>query len=338
VKNITAPTCDDRLLWETWMTTFHFPSLVAADELGLFSLLNQSPLTAQDIAASLSLSARATEALLGIMTSLGYLGKLNDKFYLTDVARNFLLKDSLYYWGGLLRMMRNQPVTSSGIIEALRNDLPVFYKNQDIWETHQIDSEQAAVFTAAMHSNTVSPAIGAAWYGDFVNVKRLLDVGGGSGAFSLALARQYPDMYCTILELPVVAKITEEYIAEAGLQGQVDTLCGDFFTDPLPRGYDAFLFSNIFHDWRTEQCLQLAQKSFEALPAGGRIYIHEILLSDPKDGPVVATSLSMCMIWATQGQQFTAGELNQLLTKCGFEDISITKTYGYYALISAKKP
>lgn len=337
MKNIAAPTCDDKLLWDTWMSVFHFPSLTTADELGLFSLLNKSPLTTNDIAVSLSLSARATEALLGIMTSLGYLAQLNNKFYLTDVSRNFLLPDSPYYWGGLLRMMRTTPVSYSLILEALRNDKSVIYDKQDVWEAHEVNLEQATAFTAAMHSHTASAAMGAVINGNFENVKHLLDVGGGSGVFSFALARHYPDMRCTILELPLVSKITEKYIAEAGLQEQVDTLGGDFFKDPFPKGYDAFLFSNIFHDWGTEQCLRLANKSFEALPAGGRIYIHEMLLSDTKDGPVAATSFSMCMLWGTQGKQFTAGELNQLLTQCGFADISITKTYGYYSLIVGKK-
>ena len=88
-----------------------------------------------------------------------------------------------------------------------------------------------------MHSQTISPAIGAAWKGDFSDVKHLLDVGGGSGAFCFALARRYPQIHCTILELPTICKIAKEYIAEAGFSDRVDPCVGDFFKDPFPSGY-----------------------------------------------------------------------------------------------------
>lgn len=320
------------------MSTFHFPTLTVADEVGLFSLLAQQPMAAETVAKSLSLGIRSTEALLGVITSLGYLVQQDGIFSLTNVSRNFLLPESPYYWGGILHLMRSTPLSHDSLLEAVRKDKSTIYQGSDIWETHEVELEQAKVFTRHMHSQTVSPAIGAALHGDFKEVKHLLDVGGGSGAFSFALAQRYPDMRCTIFEMPVVCKIAEDYISEAGLQNRVDTLAVNFFKDPWPSRYDAVLFSNILHDWNWEQCRQLVRNSWEILPAGGRIYIHEILLSDTKDSPSVATSFSMCMIWVTEGKQFTARELRHLLNECGFEDISFGETYGYYSLISAKKP
>jgi cyclopropane fatty-acyl-phospholipid synthase-like methyltransferase len=332
------PTCDDRLLWDTLMSMYHFPTLTVADELGLFPLLEKAPATAEEVAKNLSLGARATEALLGVMTSLGYLVRLNEKFHLTDVSRNFLLPHSPYYCGGTLHFIRNNPLSHASLLEAFRKDKATIYTDKDIWATHELDEAQARSCTAHMHSVTVSPATGAAWRGDFEGVSRLLDVGGGSGAFCFALARRYPQMRFTILELPMVCKIAGEYISQAGLQERIDTLTIDFFKDPWPDGYDAVLFSNIFHDWPTEKCLYLARRSFEILPSGGRIYIHEILLADTKDSPLTATLLSMHMLWAAEGKQFSAGELHQILAESGFEDISVTPTYGYYSLVSARKP
>ncbi|NET60845.1 MAG: methyltransferase domain-containing protein [Symploca sp. SIO2E6] len=331
-------TCDDKLLWDTWLSMFHFPTLTVADELGLFPLLDQAPATAQEVASNLSLGSRATESLLGVMASLGYLVQLNGKFHLTQVSQTFLLPHSPYYWGGILHFIRENPLSHSSLLEAFRNDRASIYKNKDIWETHELDEEKAKAFTRNMHSQTVSPAIGAASKGDFSDVKHLLDVGGGSGAFCFALARRYPQIHCTILELPTICKIAQEYIAEAGLSDQVDTRVGDFFQAPFPAGYDAVLFSNIFHDWGWEKCLHLAQQSFDALPNGGRIYLHEILLADTKDSPLIATSFSMCLFWVTEGKQFSAAELEELLQQAGFEEISIVQTYGYYSLVSGRKP
>ncbi|MBD2772768.1 methyltransferase [Iningainema tapete] len=332
------PTCDDKLLWETWMSMFHFPTLTIADELGLFSLINQAPATASDVAISFGLGKRATEALLGVMTSLGYLVQHNGKFQLTGVSRNFLLPESPYYWGGMLKLMAKNPLSHSTLLEALKNDRSSVYQDQNVWVIHEIEPEKAKLFTGAMQSMTISCAVNAAKDGDFSGVKNLLDVGGGSAICSIALAQIYPQINFTILELPVICKIAEEYIAQAGLQNRIDTCKGDFFRDPFPSGYDAILFSNIFHDWGWEKCQLLAQRSFEALPKGGRIYLNEILLSDTKDSPMVATSFSMCMIWWTDGKQLTVAEVNELLQSVGFENISVTPTHSYYSLISAVKP
>ncbi|MDJ0556138.1 MAG: methyltransferase [Microcoleaceae cyanobacterium MO_207.B10] len=331
-------TCDDKPLWDTWLSMFHFPTLTVADELGLFSLLDKKPATAEEVATNLSLGSRATEALLGVMTSLGYLVQFNGKFHLTQVSQNFLLPDSPYYWGGILHFMRDNPLSHSELLEAVQNDRSSIYEEKDVWETHETEQEKAEAFTKHMHSQSVTPALGAALRGDFSGVKRLLDVGGGSGAFCFALAERYPQMHCTILELPTVCEIAKEYIAEAGLSDRVDTYVGDFFQEPFPSGYDAILFSNIFHDWGWEKCLHLAKQSFEALPSGGRIYLSEILLGDGKDNPPIATSFSMCLFWITEGKQYTANEFNQILQEAGFEEISIVQTHVYYSLVSARKP
>ncbi|MEM6752042.1 MAG: methyltransferase [Cyanobacteria bacterium P01_C01_bin.38] len=333
-----VPGCDDGLLWETWMSMFHFPTLSVADELGLFSLIAEAPRTASEVSASLCLSERGTEALLGVMTSLGYLLQQNGKFNLTQVSCNFLLPQSPYYWGGMLKLMANNPLTHSVLLEGLKNDTANVYQEQDVWEAHEMEFDKAKLFTGAMQSMTMPGALGVANYGNFSEVKRLLDVGGGSAAVSVALAQRYPQIQCTILDLPVVCSIAEDYISRAGLSNQIDTYSANFFNDDFPPGYDAVLFSNIIHDWEWEKCQHLAKSSFEALPKGGRIYIHEMLLNDTKDGPAAAISYSMCMIWWARGKQFSASEINQLLEEAGFEDVLITSTHSYFSLVSATKP
>ncbi|MEA5593062.1 methyltransferase [Rivularia sp. UHCC 0363] len=333
-----VPTCDDGLLWETWMSMLHFPTLTVADELGLFPLIAEAPKTAFQVRESLYLSERATEALLGVMTSLGYLVQQNGKFNLTQVSRNFLLPQSPCYWGGMLKLMANNPLSHSVLLEALTNDRSSVYQEQDVWEAHEVEVEKAKLFTGAMQSMTMPGALGLANHGNFTGIKRLLDVGGGSAAVSVALAQRYPQMQCTILDLPVVCEIASSYISKAGLSNRIDTYSANFFTDAFPTNYDAILFSNIFHDWGYEKCQHLAKSSFEALPKGGRIYLHEMLLNDTKDAPIAATSYSMCMIWWTQGKQYTASEVNQLLQEVGFVDISITSTHSYFSLVCATKP
>ncbi len=346
LPHMKLPTCDDQSIWDVWASMFHLPALTVADELGLFSFLERTPSTAEEVAKSLSLQMCPTGALLGVLTSLGFLVQHQGRFHITSVSRNFLLPDSPYYWGGMLHECRNLLNTHSLIRDTLQRDGSLSYEGNikisgkvtTLWENQELRPKQAEFFTPVMHSHSFPAAVGVAQWGNFTGVQKLLDVGGGSGCFCIALAMHYPEMHFTIIELPTVCRLAEQYIAEYELQDRIDTVAIDMFTDPWPSGYDAVFFSNIFHDWDRNHCFNLGKCSFEALPSGGRIYLHEMLLSDTKDAPLTAASYSLGVTLFYGNKLFTADELDELLRESGFEDISITHTYSYYSLVSGRKP
>jgi acetylserotonin N-methyltransferase len=106
-----------------------------------------------------------------------------------------------------------------------------------------------------------------------------------------------------------------------------------------PQGHDAHFFSNIFHDWSEATNRMLAAKSFAALPSGGQIMLHEILLDDDHTGPLIAAAFSMLMLLGTRGRQYSLPELRAVLESAGFVDISAQRTGGgYYSLVTARKP
>lgn len=332
------PLCDDRAVWDAFMAVYRFPSLCVADELGLFAALDKSPLTAAEAQKALNLGPRAAETLLGVMQSMGLIVQNDGRYRNTEAARNFLLPTSPFYWGAMFRMFREVPLSYTTLLDALKRDKPVGYAGEEMWERHQVDPQQAKAFTDAMHSHSFSAALGVARNGDFRGVKRLLDVGGGSACFPIAIAQEYPDIHFTIMELASVCKVAEGYVADYGLSARIDTVAVDMFHDPWPKGYDAVFFSNIYHDWGWKRCEHLTKESFNALPSGGRIYLHEMLLNDTKDGPATASLFSMNMSFFTEGKQFSGAELRNLLEAHGFKDVTITPTYAYYSLVSARKP
>ncbi|TMC17162.1 MAG: hypothetical protein E6J34_19050 [Chloroflexi bacterium] len=109
------------------------------------------------------------------------------------------------------------------------------------------------------------------------------------------------------------------------------------FTDPCPSNYDGVLLGNIFHSWDRATCLQLAKRCFEILPPSGRIFLHEVLLNDTKDGPLVAAAFSI-VVFQMGGRQYTARELDENLREAGFTDVMVNPTYSYYSLVSVRKP
>jgi len=343
-KHPALPTCTDQLLWDTWLSSFHLPTLTISDEIGLFPYLENRQASMDEIATKFNLSSRAAEAILVVLTSLGYLAQHQGRYSLSETSRNFLLPSSDYYWGGVLKVFRDNPITHAGLIDAISqdksrqgptagSDLP----NTEPWEKGDLPPEMAKNFTGLMHSHSFPAAMGLGRQGFFQGINRLLDVAGGSGCFCIAMAYFHPEIQCSILELPPVCALANDYIQRYNLQDRINTIPSNMFTDPFPTGYDAVLFANIFHDWNEEQCLHLGTKAFEALPSGGRIFLHEMLLNDAKDGPVPAASFSIAMLKATKGKQFTAQELESVLNRSGFIDVSINHSYGYYSLTSAKK-
>jgi cyclopropane fatty-acyl-phospholipid synthase-like methyltransferase len=337
-ERLHAPICDDRRLQEAWLSQFSFPALTVADEIGLFPLIHSQAMDIQEVATRLSIATRAAEALLGLLASLGFLARHGGKYRITDLSREFLLPESPYYWGGILKQFRELPMTYDMLLAAVRKNSFTMYGDQDTWEAHEQSVERAEAFTAAMHSISFAAATALARVFDFNGVRSLLDVAGGAGSFCIALARHYPGTQLTVMELPTVCPITEKYVARYELRDRINVVRGNMFKDDFPKGHDAILFSQIFHDWNEEQCRILASKSFAALPSGGRIFIHEILLDDTRDGPAVAAAFSLCMLWGTQGKQYTLEELTRILEPAGFVGISATHTYGYYSVVTATKP
>ena len=337
---LDPPVSSQALLIEVIRSAYVLPVLLAADRAGIFAGLNEAPASSDDIADRFGISPRSAETMLGVLAAKGFLAQVGGKFHLLDVAKDFLLPDSPFYCGGWFDMCRTGAVNHESVYNALFREESAFTGVLDAenWESSP-DAEQLRRFTATIHATSFPAATGVAKHGDFSGVTRLLDVAGGSGCFCIALALKYPEMELTVMELPGVCDIIPEYTEPYGLGKRIQTVSADMFRDPWPVGYDAHFFSNIFHDWGPEKCGQLAQKSFDALPSGGRIYLHEELANDTHDGPLVTMLYSMNMVaWTREGKQYSFAELDEMLSAAGFSGTRVSFTYGKFSLVVADKP
>ena len=345
------PASADRAIWDIWLSMHRLPAMAVADELGVFAALASAPATAEEIAQRLGFNRRGTDVLLSMLSALGLLVAGDGRHELADVTRTYLLPDSPYYWGPLLRALGVVPQQHEALIRALRAPderaapMEVARADKDAsptdaaeaWTRGQIAKAQAEAVTRLMHCHSLPASVGVARNGNLRGVSRLLDVGGGSGCFSIAIAQQFPSIRCTVLELPAVCDAARRYIADGGVADRVDTMSIDMFRDAWPRGYDGMFFSNIFHDWNAETNLFLARRAFEALQPGGRIFLHEQLLAEDGSGPVTTAAFSMLMLLGTRGRQYTFSELRQILSSAGFVEIDSCATYGYYSVVSGRK-
>lgn len=339
---LNLPSCDDRLIRQVWLSIYQGPILTIADELNLFSFLESTPATVEEVAARFSLNPRGAEAMLATLASLGFLSWCQSKFHLTEVSYHFLIPSKPFYWGHMLHLFEKIPLSYKVLMECLLENEPTAADEDktltENWESADVPPERADAITRAMHSHSLATAIGLAQRIDLSDVHSLIDIAGGSGCFCIAMAQRCPQTRFTVADLPSVCEVTRQYVAEYGLSDRIDLVALDMFHDRWPSGHDAIFFANILHDWEPARRSYLVRQSFEMLPPNGRLFLYEMLLSDQQDGPLTAALFSVAMTHVTLGKQFTAAELDALLREHGFEDVLVNPIYAGYSLISGRKP
>jgi hypothetical protein len=333
-----SPTADDRILWDLHLSGFPQAALLAADELGVFQSLADAPADIATFATRSGLSERAVRALLPMLAAMGFLVTRQGVYSITHAARDFLLPGSPYYWGPVLDYLRRLPPAHSALVTALKGKDKIEDTPLNAWESGEMPEPVARMVTAYMHSHSLAAAVAMARAPILRGVRRLLDVGGGSGCYSIALAQADPQIRCVILELPAVCRAAGDYIAAGGMAERVSTLAANMFRDAWPGGFDGLLFSNIFHDWDFSTCRALAARAFQSLEPGGRIFLHEALLDDTRDGPATTAAFSIQMLIGTRGQQFTLADLAGILQGAGFIDVQHASTHAYFSVVSASRP
>jgi acetylserotonin N-methyltransferase len=327
------PAVDDRAIYDAFAAKFSFPTLAMSAELGLYEILAKQARTIPEIAEHLHLSNRAAEAVVSVVAALGFLTcDENRRFHPTESAKTYLVPDSPFYRRDLVGS--NRPEVDQIRRAIMSGDEPI---QPFAVKMEAMADEGIQTFIEIMHAMTLPAASGLAEHAVFNDIRRLLDVAGGSGSLSMAIASRQPEMHCTLMDLKPVCRIAERQIRNHGLASQVTVVACDMFQDPWPSGFDGLLFGNIFHDWDLDACYFLASRAFDAMEPGGVICLHEMLLDEQKDGPLTVACYSMAMLLHEKGKQFTASELEKLLTDAGFGDFRVTPSFGYYSLVTAAR-
>jgi (2Fe-2S) ferredoxin/SAM-dependent methyltransferase len=307
--------------------------LLTALELDLFTAVGTGA-TAGDVAGARGTDPSATARLLNALVAIGLLAKGGDAFSPTPVAARFLARgarddsvDALLHQSSLWH-------TWSGLTETVRTGRPAPRR-----EMGERGDDWTVAFIAAMHKGAAQrapllvEAVGAG------GVRRLLDVGGGSGAYSIAFARANPELSAIVLDLPAVLPIAEGHAAAAGLARRVTTRPGDLRKDDLGSGFDLVLLSSICHMLDREENRDLLRRSFAALAPGGRVVVSDFLLADDRAAPRQAALFSINMLVGTTGGDcYTEGEYGVWLREAGFADIVRRDLPGPASLVVGTRP
>jgi len=288
--------------------------ILTALELDIFTAVGDGA-NAEQIGARIHANARAVAMLLNALVALGLLSKSGDDYKNTAESARFLVQGSKdNHRNGLLHTA-NIWHRWSTLTDAVRTGtrIPVDYDDTPEWTRNFIAGMQR---NAKARAPLVVKALGTA------GVRRILDLGGGSGAYSIAFAKACPDVQCEILDIPEVVPLTSEYVSQAGVSAQVSLRAGDMLQDDFGSGYDLIMLNAICHMFSEEQNQDIFRRAHQALARNGRLVVQDFILNPDKTGPQHAALFSLNMLVATEaGASYSELEYTNWMNAAGFTDV-----------------
>ncbi len=317
-SSVTDPTS----IFEYFRGSYGTELLTAAvAHFDLFGRLAKQPRTLTELQADLQLAERPAIVLTTALRAMQLLSKNPaGQFELTEIAAEHLVRGEEFDVGSYLSLAATSPGVTE-MVERLRTNRPVGLSSdgagaafiyRDGMKSAMEQTQLAAHFTLALsgRAKNVAPVLAAQV--SLHNATTLLDVGGGTGIYSIAFLRAHPGLRAIVFDRPEVLKTAERFADDYGVTDRMQLFPGDMFADPLPNA-DVILLSNILHDWDVPECQILIQRCAAALNPGGRLIIHDVLLNDDLDGPLPIALYSAALFTLTEGRAYSASEYNNWL-------------------------
>lgn len=294
--------------------------LFSSLELDIYSQLADGPRTAAELAKN---SPDVTEdrllALLNACVTLGLLVREGDTFANAPACQTYLVRSSPAYYGDYYRF-QIEPQLYPSLLELhdAMHGKPV----TPLYELVANNPEEAELFSQAQHVGSLGPAYLMARKTDLSNCETLLDVAGGSGAFSITFCQRYPQLHSTILDFESVIEIAHKFVGEANLLDRISFVAGNALKATWPVNQDVILMSYLISAVSKFDVETLIKQAFASLKPGGRFIIHDFMLYPDLSGPTTAALFLFMSVFANPHPvSLTPQLLIQLLQGHGFEQI-----------------
>ena len=308
--------------------------LTAATALDVFSPLAVKPMMAGELADELDTDPRATTVLLDALAALQFLSKQGEKYSVPEEVARLLSEQSA---DNVLTMVRH-------LANCLRRwiELPKVVKTGKCADTgpsvRGADADRED-FIGAMNLISKSVAAGVIDKIRPLEFRHILDVGGGSGTWTIAFLRAMPEARATLFDQPAVIPMAEKRFAEAGLTDRITLVGGDFYTDTLPEGADLAWLGAICHQNSRQQNRDLFAKVHKALADGSFVMIRDMVMDSSHTNPVAGALFAVNMLVGTEGGgTYSFDEYREDLQVSGFSEVTLVhREETMSSLIRARK-
>ncbi len=300
-------------------------ALFAALEIGVFTALQGEPSDVETLAARLDVRVEGLSTLMAVLRIEGLVSLVDDeRFANSPAAERYLVRGAREDYSEYLRLQvgRQFYAMLPQAVAGLRGDKGAMAaEGQQGWLA---EPGEAELFSRSQHAGSLGPAWQLAKRIDLEGRRSLLDVAGGSGAFSITLCAQNPDLRATILDFPTVVQIGRQFVDEAGMSDRIGFISGNALEVEWPHGQDLVLMSYLLGAVPGAHHEDLCARAWNATGPGGRVVIHDFMLDDDRSGPLGSAQWFFCYLPTTLGAiSFTGADVKVLLEEAGFVDVAV---------------
>ena len=309
-------------------------TLIAAIELNLFTKVAEGPAEPAEIAEKIDLSADAAERLMITCATIGLLEKRGSKYVNAPDVDRYLVKGKPTYHG-------DWALFHKGGYEQWKNLAAALRPPTDPYQRLREDARAAREMTVAGYYSSISAGKKFAREYDLSSCSLLLDLGGGSGVYSIMACQSYPHLRAIVFDFPTICVVADEFIAQAGLSDRIKTWPGDYLKDEYPPGVDVILMCGTLEPLTSEEHGLVLKRVFNHLSPGREIVLIINMLEDDRSGPFEAVLSNLGHVFSPGkwGRIHTAAQLAQFMTRAGFVDLTFSDfAPGTYRKLTARKP
>ena len=292
--------------------------LFAAIDLELFTSISQGKNTVESFANDADISQLNAERLMTMSAASGLIHWENDHYENAEDVQRYLVKGEDSYAGPWLTFTRPGWTNWGKLTEKLKNpESPTV-----IGSYESMTVEYARIY----HEATSSIGFGAGRrFVKQVNLskrKKMMDIGGGSGAYSIVAAKAHPKLSAVVFDLPPVVEVTKDFIANNSVEDRVSTRGGDFTKDSFPENCDVAVMASNLPQYNREIITMVIQKAFDALLPGGEMHLIGEMLDDDHAGPLDAAIWGLMEVMSNStGLTHTRADCVYYLEQAGFTDV-----------------
>ncbi len=329
------PRLDTTRLQKMAQAYWESAALMAAVELEVFTAIAHGQDTIASVAKTVGISERNAERLLTVLVAMTLLTRDGDRFTNAADVERFLVKDSDRYAGPWILFTKPRWAAFGELSTRLRKP-----EENRLGAYVDFTVEDARRYHAATYSIGMGAARLFSRSVDLKGRKLLLDLGGGSGAYSIVATQTFPGLKAIVLDLPPVAAVAQEYIAANNADDRVTTLPGDFTRTEFPQGVDVVVMASNLPQYEPDLIRLVVGKAFAALVPGGEMHLIGETLHDDQRGPLSAALWGLNeAIQHSTGLAHTESEVKGYLQGAGFAGVAVHPFVpGVLSRIAGRKP
>ncbi|MBX9456935.1 MAG: 16S rRNA methyltransferase [Rhizobium sp.] len=309
-------------------------ALHAGVSLGVFTVLADDALSAEDVARSLDVETGRVERLLYALVATGLLEIRDGGFRNSDEAAAYLVRGKPGYLGDehevLDKIWHADLLTATSIRQrqpAARHDFS------------SADPDSSREFFRGLAPIALTFGRRLAGMIDLGDVNSAIDIGGGPGFALIGLREAKPGLKLTLLELAASIDLAKELLANEPLADGMDFEIGDIVEAPSATTHDLAILKAVIQVLSPREAAAAIRNVHASLNSGGRLFISGVgILNDDRLSPMEAVfyNLTFMNIYS-DGASYTRSEYSHWLSEAGFGDITFGTMPNGSPLISARK-